>query len=120
MERSPAGAVADLVLLISGPRVNHFITLYARADAVVCPLLRGQPRPDPIAPAGCGGAPGVLSLRHFGLVLLYPLGRVVPNNLARRKNKAIADQSPLLKLSLPRVRFKETSTRSNWIVQKTL
>src|SRR5439155_524948 len=33
--------------------------------------LRGQLRHDPIAPAGQGGS-GVLSLRHFGLVLFIP------------------------------------------------
>src|SRR5258705_143803 len=33
--------------------------------------LRGQLRHDPIAPAGWGGS-GVLSLRHFGLVLFIP------------------------------------------------
>src|SRR6266704_1169496 len=33
--------------------------------------LRGQLRHDPIAPAGSGGS-GVLSLRHFGLVLFIP------------------------------------------------
>src|SRR5258705_2432945 len=33
--------------------------------------LRAQLRHDPIAPAGSGGS-GVLSLRHFGLVLFIP------------------------------------------------
>ena len=49
--------------------------------------------------------------------------RVVPKNLARRKrkkNKAIADQSPLLKLSLRRVRFQRTSTRQQLDCAKTL
>ena len=31
------------------------------------------------------GGSGVLSLRHFGLVLLIPWAAWVPNNLARRK-----------------------------------
>ena len=42
-----------------GPALTLFLAhMRARAralTAVVCPLLRGQPRPDPIAPAGGGG-----------------------------------------------------------------
>src|SRR6202790_5381064 len=70
------------------------------------------------------GGSGVLSLRHFGLAGWFSLslGAWGPNKLARRskQNKAIADQSPLLKLSLPRVRFQRTSTRQQLDCAKTL
>ena len=69
------------------------------------------------------GGSGVLSLRHFGLVL-YPL---IPwrvgaeeSGAAKYENKAIANQSPLLKLSLRRVRFQRTSTRQQLDCAKTL
>src|ERR1700692_4366860 len=38
----------------------------------------------------------------------------------KQENKAIADQSPLLKLSLRRVRFQRTSTRQQLDCAKTL
>src|SRR5256886_16594044 len=79
--------------------------------------LRGQLRHDPIAPAGSGGS-GVLSLRHFGLVLFIPW-RVGADEsgAAKAKNKAIANQSPLLKLS-EESDSKERLRVSNWIVQR--
>ena len=67
---------------------------------------------------GLGRAP----LRHFGLVLFIPW-RVGAEGIWRgvvSKNKAIADQSPLLKLSLRRVRFQRTSTRQQLDCAKTL
>src|SRR5450631_3028279 len=125
------GAVADLGLLISGPRVTHCPHPYARegadGQAVVCPLLRGRSPTRGVAPkqhrapalaivltltraralmarpwsARCYGVArqregsrqnsiggsGVLSLRHFGLVLfilILSLGAWVPKKLARR------------------------------------
>ena len=65
------------------------------------------------------GVTGVLSLRHFGLVLFIHIGAWAPKNLARRskENKAIADQSPLLKLS-EESDSKERLRVSNWIVQR--
>src|SRR5256885_1074423 len=46
------------------------------------------------------------------------LGAWVPKTLARRKTRAIADQSPLLKLSLES-RFQRTSTRQQLDCAKT-
>ena len=64
------GAVADLGLLISGPRVNLFSHPYARegadGQAVVCPLLRGRSPTRGVAPKQHRGL-GRASLRHFGL-----------------------------------------------------
>ena len=50
----------------------------------------------------------------------YPLGRAGAEEFGAAKNKAIADQSPLLKLSLRRVRFQRTSTRQQLDCAKTL
>jgi hypothetical protein len=62
----------------------------------------------------------VLSLRHFGLVLFIPW-RVgaEESGAAKAENKAIANQSPLLKLGL----YEESDSKerlrvSNWIVQR--
>ena len=63
------------------------------------------------------GGSGVLSLRHFGLVLLIPW-RVGAEESGAAKNKAIANQPPLLKLNLRRARSQRTSTRQHWIVQR--
>ena len=56
---------------------------------------------------------------HFGLVLFIPW-RVGADESGAEKNKAIANQSPLLKLSLRRVRFQRTSTRQQLDCAKTL
>ena len=62
--------------MILGPRVNlYYHPLRARegadGQAVVCPLLRGSSPTTGVAPKQLGGS-GVLSLRHFGLVLFIP------------------------------------------------
>src|SRR5258706_16019007 len=48
------------------------------------------------------------------------LGAWVPKNLARRKTRRLLTKSPLLKLSLRRVRFQRTSTRQQLDCAKTL
>src|ERR1700686_3872098 len=57
-------------------RVSLFLTLHARegadGQAVVCPLLRGRSPTRGVAPKQHRGGSGVLSLRHFGLVLFIP------------------------------------------------
>ena len=58
----------------------------------------------------------MLSLRHFGLVLFIPW-RVGAEESGAAKNKAIANQSPLLKLS-EESDSKERLRVSNWIVQR--
>ena len=59
------GAVADLGLLISGPRVNLFSHPYARegadGQAVVCPLLRGRSPTRSVAPKQPRGSGVLLS-----------------------------------------------------------
>src|SRR5664280_855072 len=82
----------DLDLLISGPRVNLVYQPYAREGA------DGQAVVCPL-------------LRGSS-----PTRGVAP----KQENKAIADQSPLLKLSLRRVRFQRTSTRQQLDCAKTL
>jgi len=85
------GAVADLVLLISGPRVNLNYHPYARAgadgQAVVCPLLRGSSPPRGVAPK-----------QHRGLRRAF--SPWVPKNLARR-NMASAGAMLLDRLGPP-------------------
>ena len=82
----------DLDLLISGPRVNLVYQPYSREGA------DGQAVVCPL-------------LRGSS-----PTRGVAP----KQENKAIADQSPLLKLSLRRVRFQRTSTRQQLDCAKTL
>ena len=85
------GAVADLGLLISGRCITH-----------LCHPLRAR---------GVEGASVSAELR----------GRLATRGVApKQENKAIADQSPLLKLSLRRVRFQRTSTRQQLDCAKTL
>src|SRR3984957_10274882 len=62
---------------IGCPAICSSITLTregADGQAVVCPLLRGSSPTRGVAPKQQGGS-GVLSLRHFGLVLFIPLAR---------------------------------------------
>src|SRR5438067_2047300 len=55
------------------PPLTPSVTLYAReGQAVVCPLLRGRSPTRSVAPKQ-PRASGMLSLRHFGLALHYPL-----------------------------------------------
>ena len=84
------GAVADLDLMISGPRVNLFRHLHARAREA----LNGHrsARTYGVAWQREGsrqnrrGVSGVLSLRHFGLVLFIPW-RVGAEESGAAKNK---------------------------------
>src|SRR5260370_14136747 len=87
------GAVADLGLLISGPRIILKYDPYARARARLA-------RP--------------WSARCYGVA------RHREGSRQKQQNKAIADQSPLLKLNLRRVRFQRTSTRQQLDCAKTL
>src|ERR1700682_2029045 len=70
------GAVADLGLLISGPRVDHCSHLYARARALMArqwsARCYGVARQREGSRQNSTGGYGVLSLRHFGLVLFIP------------------------------------------------
>jgi len=66
------------------------------------------------------GSPACFLSPAFRADSLYPLGRVGAEESGAAKNKAIADQSPLLKLSLRRVRFQRTSTRQQLDCAKTL
>src|SRR6202795_980176 len=69
------GAVADLVLLISGPRVNLLCHPYAReGQAVVCPLLRGSSPTRWVAPKQHRGLRRAFS-PTFRAGSLYPLAR---------------------------------------------
>src|SRR6202162_4018500 len=119
------GAVADFGFSwLRGPAFILSITLTregAAGQAVVCPLLRGSSPTRGVAPKQHRGAPACFLSGISGWFSLS-LGAWVPNKLARRskQNKAIADQSPLLKLSLRRVRFQRTSTRQQLDCAKTL
>src|SRR5271154_1367911 len=95
------------------PELTCFSSLNARARAVV-PLLRGRSPTRSVAPKPLRGLG-----RAFSPAFLCAW---VPKNLARRKRetRAIADQSPLLKLSLRRVPFQRTSTRQQLDCAKTL
>src|SRR5713226_2509935 len=94
------GAVADLVLLISGPRGNTNSHLRPRealnghrsARCYGVAWHREGSRQNSI------GGSGVLSLRHFGLVLFIPLslGAWVPKNLARRNFGLLVSAGPRL------------------------
>src|SRR6202166_5196425 len=70
------GAVADLGLLISGPRVTHCPHPYARARALMArqwsARCYGVARQRDGSRQNSIGGSGVLSLRHFGLVLFIP------------------------------------------------
>ena len=108
---------------VNPPRVNLFYHPYARARARQWSArCYGVARQRDGSRQEAAGVSGVLSLRHFGLVLFIPW-RVGAEGIWRgvvSKNKAIADQSPLLKLSLRRVRFQRTSTRQQLDCAKTL
>ena len=82
-------AGADLVLLISGPPALTLFLAHMRAregaDGSGLPVATGSASPRPDRTSWLQGAPGVLSLRHFGLMLLIPWAAWVPTNLARRK-----------------------------------
>ena len=97
---------------VNPPRVNLFYHPYARARARQWSArCYGVARQRDGSRQKAAGVSGVLSLRHW-----------VPKNLARRskrKTRAIAYQSPLLKLSLQRVRFQRTSTRQQLDCAKT-
>src|SRR5476649_1140496 len=66
----------DLDLLISGPRVNLFSSPYARARALMArpwsARCYGVARQREGSRQNSIGGSGVLSLRHFGLVLFIP------------------------------------------------
>src|SRR5450631_1896834 len=72
------GVVADLGLLISGPRVTHCPHPYARegadGQAVVCPLLRGSSPTRGVAPKQHRGLRRAFS-PAFRAGSLYPLAR---------------------------------------------
>ena len=85
------------------------------AAATLSATGSASPRPDRTS---WRGGSGVLSLRHRA-GSLYPLARGCRENLARRKTRAIADQSPLLKPSRQRLRFQRTSTRQQLDYAKT-
>src|ERR1700730_4035309 len=72
--RSPTRGVAPKQH--RAPALTSFLYLSARegadGQAVVCPLLRGSSPTRGVAPKQHRGGSGVLSLRHFGLVLFIP------------------------------------------------
>src|SRR5256886_620166 len=106
-DRAAMPRIGPANLSIVRPPFTPSVTLYAReGQAVVCPLLRGRSPTRSVAPKQ-PRASGVLSLRHFGLA--RGCRRIWRGEFA--ENKSIANQSPLLKLSLRRVRFQRTSTR---------
>src|SRR5216683_6268203 len=84
------GAVADLGLLISGPRFNTNSHIRARegadGQAVVCRLLRGRSPPRGVAPKQQEGsrACSLSGISGWFSLSLYPLGAWVPKILARR------------------------------------
>ena len=81
----------------------------------------GSASPPPDRTSWLRGSPACFSPRAFRAGSLDPLGRVgAEESGAATKNKAIANQSPLLKLSLRRVRFQRTSTRQQLDCAKTL
>src|ERR1700733_13524123 len=113
--------------------LSLFLTLYARegaaGQAVVCPLLRGSSPTRGVAPKQHRGArlplPSPIHAREgaAGQAVVCPLlrGSSPTRGVApKQHNKAIVDQSPLLKLSLRRVRFQRTSTRQQLDCAKTL
>src|SRR5216683_6574761 len=96
------GAVADLVLLISGPRDNTNSRLRPRGgadgQAVVCPLLRGSSPPRGVAPKQQEGsrACSLSGISGWFSLSLYPLGAWVPKNLARRNFGLLVSAGPRL------------------------
>jgi len=64
------------------------------------------------------GGSGVLSLRHFGLVLFIPRAAWVPKNLARRKTRRLLTNRPCSSLVYEESDSKERLRVSNWIVQR--
>src|SRR6266851_3386208 len=96
------GAVADLVLLISGPRDNTNSRLRPRGgadgQAVVCPLLRGSSPTRGVAPKQQEGsrACSLSGISGWFSLSLYPLGAWVPKNLARRNFGLLVSAGPRL------------------------
>src|SRR5438046_1587935 len=70
---------------VKPPRVNPFCHPYARARARQwSDRCYGVDRKRDGSRQKAAGVSGVLSLRHFGLVLFIHIGAWVPKNLARR------------------------------------
>ena len=82
------------------------------------PVATGSASPRPDRTSWLRGAPGVLSLRHFGLVPLIPWAAWVPNNLARRKTRRLLTNRPCSSLVYEESDSKERLRVSNWIVQR--
>src|SRR6202035_2543759 len=79
----------DLDLSISGPRASLLHQLHRVREGAAGqgrgPLLRGSSPTRGVAPKQPRGGSGVLSLRHFGLVLFIPWRVGAEENLARRR-----------------------------------
>src|SRR5205809_87003 len=70
---------------VNPPRVNLFYHPYALASGRQCSACCcGVARQLYGSRQKAAGVSGVLSLRHFGLVLFIHIGAWVPKNLARR------------------------------------
>src|SRR6266851_1967156 len=93
------GAVADLGLLISGPRFNTNSHIRARegadGQAVVCRLLRGRSPPRGVAPKQQEGS-RACSLSGISGGIPLSLGAWVPKNLARRNLGLLVSAGPRL------------------------
>ena len=103
-----------------GPALTLFIT-HTRARALMARLWSaryyGVARQRAGRAKTASGGSGVLSLRHFGLVLSIPWAAWVPKNLARRKTRRLLTNRPRSSLVYQESDSKERLRVSNWIVQ---